>query len=294
MDRLPFQFGNAAGWPKTLAGVAKIAGVPLVTHIRAGSFAVQPRSERGGGTDFDVLEDGTASNNRNLPNGGIDDVYVLGRAMVNIAHNAGKRLIISGAPFSAEDDGLLAKAALAIGADGYESCRSCPNTEASIICFDHGFMAECDAAVDYEIGLELPWWRKVSPYVNPRDREIEAEQTFRCTARGIVSCNTFPGARLRRDGKPIITARGANGLGGMSGEGLRYVAQINIEHFCELLRGMRKEVIGVGGISRAEHVEWCLSVGCAGVQVAAALFKSEDPKVLQQLAEDWVFKYQMI
>ncbi len=292
MNRLPFQFGNAAGWPKTVAGVAKLARVPLVTHIRAGSFTVRPREERGGGTDFDVLEDGTASNNRNLPNGGIDDVYVLGRAMVRVAHGARKRLIISGAPFSAKDDGLLAKAALEIGADGYESGRSCPNTEASIISYDHGFMAECDAAVDETIGLRLDWWRKVSPYANPHDREIEAEQTFRCTARGIVSCNTFPGARLRRNGKPIITATGANGLGGMSGEGLRYIAQVNIEHFCELL-GKGKDVIGVGGISRAEHIEWCLSVGCTGVQVGAALFKSEDPKVLQQLAEDWVFKYQM-
>ncbi len=291
MDTLPFEFGNSAGWPKTLAGVAKLAAVPLVTHIRAGSYTVKPRPERGGGTDFDMLDDGTASNNRNLPNGGIEDIYVLGPAMVNIAHNAGKRLIISGAPFSAQDDALLAKAALEVGADGYESCRSCPNMEASIICYDHGFMAECDAAVDAVIGMRLRWRRKVSPYVNPKDREIQAEQTCRSTACGIVSVNSFPGARLRRDGRPIITAKGTSGLGGMSGEGLRYVARINIEHFCDLLWGTGKNVIGVGAVSRADHVNEYLRLGCAGILVGAALFKSEDPHVLQHIGEDWIFMH---
>ena len=286
MDRLPFEFSNASGWPKTPQSVAKLAAVPLTTRIHVGGFTVKPREERGGGTDFDVLEDGTGANNRSLPNGGIPFLRVHGREMAQIAHDAGKELIMSGAPFSPEEDGILAEWAFRIGADGYVSSRSCPNTDCDIISYNHELMEACDEKVAEAIG-DRSWWRKLSPYANPKDREIEAELTFKSTARGVVACNTFPGVRLRRVGKPVITATGTNGLGGMSGTAFKIFAHANAEHFCELLNPLGLEVIGVGGIRSIQDIGDYLRVGCAGVKVGTALFKSEDPHVLQHLGEDW-------
>ncbi|MDO8408009.1 MAG: hypothetical protein Q7S95_02110 [bacterium] len=289
MDRLPFGFSNASGWPKNPKGVAKLAAVSVTTRILAGAFTVEAREERGGGTDFAVLDDGTASNNRRLPNGGIPYLRAHGREMVQIAHDAGKELIMSGAPFSPEEDGILAEWAFMIGADGYESDRSCGNA-GDIIAGNHELMEACDEAVAKAIG-DRPWWRKLPPYFNPKDREIEADLTRRSTARGVVACNAFPGVRLRRDGKPIITATGTNGLGAMSGTGLKLIAHANAEHFCELLNPFGLEVIGVGGIRTIDDMQDYLLVGCIGVQVGAALFKSEDPRVLQHLGEDWMLMY---
>lgn len=290
MDRLPFDFMNAAGWAKTRTQVRKLAEVPLLTHIVIGSFTVEPRSERGGGTDFDVLDDGTASNNRGLPNSGLRFLEIMGPAMANIAHDAGKKFVVSGAPFSPKEDALLAMAACAIGADAYESNRGCPNTDADIISYNHELMAECDRAVDQAIGMRLPWRRKVSPYTNPKDRNIEAELTRSCSACGIVACNTLPRARLRRNGEPIITAKDTNGLGGLSGTGIKHLSLANAEHFSELFveAGVKSDVIGSGGIGSWRDVDDYLMAGCSGVQVGAAFFKNEDPRVLQRIVEDWL------
>lgn len=290
MGRLPFEFSNASGWPKTPEGVAKLAAVSLTTRIHIGGFTVEPRLERGGGTDFDVLEDGTGANNRKLPNGGIPFLRAHGREMAQTAHDAGKELIMSGAPASPKEDGILAEWAFRIGADGYVSSRSCPNTDCDIISYNHELMEAHDEAVAKAIG-DRSWWRKLSPYANPKDREKEAELTRKSTARGVVACNSFPGVRLRRAGKPIITATGTNGLGGMSGTGAKYVALANAEHFCELLNPFGLEVIGVGGIRTIQDIEDYLRVGCIGVKVGTELFRSEDPRVLQHLGEDWVLMY---
>lgn len=291
MEQLPFRFSNSAGWPKTPEGVTKLVKCPLTTHVVIGSFTVKARKERGGGTDFDVLDDGTASNNRNLPNGGIEDLLRHGPEMVRLIHEAGKQAVVSGAPFTPVQDAALAIAACDIGADEYESNRTCPNTESSIIAFIHELMVEHDRAVDEAIGGKITWRRKIGPYVNPSDRETQASQTVESTAAGIVACNTFPRARLRRGGKPIITATGTVGLGGLSGEAFRIISQINVEHFCELLQGTGKDVTGVGGINRIVHIEEYRQLGCVGVQVGAALFKDEDPAVLQRLGEDWAQAY---
>lgn len=52
-----------------------------------------------------------------------------------------------------------------------------------------------------------------------------------------------------------------------------------------------KDVSGVGAVSRAEYINEYLLLGCMGVQVGVALFKSEDPHVLQRLGEDWANMY---
>jgi dihydroorotate dehydrogenase len=290
MERLPFGFMNAGGWIKTPALVRKIVSVPLTSHVILGSFTVQYRPERTGGTTFDVLDDGTASNNLSLPNGGIPFLKQRGKEMVQIAHDAGKKVILNGAPFSPEDDAALATTAFEIGADIYESNRGCPNTEHTIISYDHLAMEMCDEAVKRAIG-DLPWLRKVSPYVNPADIQTEIALTIKSTAWGVTATNTVPNTRLRREGKPIITADGTNGLGGMSGTGLYHLALMNAEHFCIGLRREGKTVFGVGGVSNAQKAHSFYEVGCTAIQVAAALFKSEDPHALQSIGQEWAFAH---
>ena len=141
----------------------------------------------------------------------------------------------------------------------------------------YGAKRECDEAVAKAIG-DRSWWRKLPPYFNPKDREIEAELTKKSTARGIVACNTF-------------MATGTNGRGAMSGTALKLIALANAEHLVELLEPYGLDVSGVGGIGTIQDIEDYLRVGCAGVKVGTALFKSEDPRVLQHLGEDWVLVY---
>jgi dihydroorotate dehydrogenase len=291
MDTVAFYFMNAAGWVKTPAIVREIAVVPLTTHIVMGSFTVEPRPGRTGGTAFAVLPDGTASNNLSLPNGGIPFLKQHGAEMVKIAHDAGKKAVISGAPFTPVEDRLLAETVFEIGADIYESNRGCPNTGSEPIAYNHDLMEEFDKQVEWGI-RDLSWWRKVSPYANPRSWEIEAKLTWKSSAEAVVATNTLPNYRLCEENRrPIITAEGTEGLGGMSGTSLKPIALNNAEHFCELLKSCGKKVIGVGGVSTAEDIQDYLAVGCAGVQVGAALFASEDPGVLQKMAEAWLQRY---
>lgn len=290
MDRLPFFFMPSAGWIKTPKLVREIVAVPLITHVVMGSFTVQKRDPRGGGTDFDVLRDGAASNNLGLPNGGVPYLKTHGREMVRIAHDHGKEVIFSGAPFSPEDDDILATIAFAIGADSYESNRGCPNTEAEIISYDLEMMQNCNEAVAQAIGSD-PWRVKISPYVNPRERERHANLIIKSTACGAVAANTIPSGRLRRDGKPIITANGTNGLGGISGTAIKYLNLVNAEHFSELLAPHGKNVIGAGGISDGDDLNDYILAGCAGGQVGAALFQHEEPGVLDRIAKEWAFRH---
>jgi dihydroorotate dehydrogenase (fumarate) len=291
MDELPFQFMNAAGWAKTVEHVKILSRVPSLTHIVVGSFTIEPREGNTGGTNFYPLEDGTTINALGLPNGGVPYLKLHGREMSTIAHNAGKRLVVSGAWFAPKDVDILANVAFAMGADVFERNDGCPNvfdggTQKEIPAFNLDLMTAANERVRALAG-EMSVWVKLSPYTNPRDREKVAELYRKSAVEALVTVNTIPNVRLRRpNGSLCITAQNTKGLGGVAGTTIRPLALANAEHFCELLE-RHCCVIGVGGISEGVHVEAYRRAGCRGVQIASAFFAAEDPQTLQRIANEW-------
>lgn len=294
MSELPFYFMNAAGWAKTVEQVQVLAGVPNLTHIVAGSFTVEPREGNVGGTNFACLEDGTTINALGLPNGGIPYLKENGKLMARIAHHAGKKLVISGAWFSPKEAAMLAETAFEIGADLFERNDGCPNVfdggkRKEVASYNTGLMYEANEAVLDAVGYNKPIWVKLSPYETRKEREAVASLYSQSLIQALVTINTRPGRLLMSDGTPYITAKNTDGNGGIGGTSVRQLAQENAEHFCDLLP--RKHIIGVGGISNAKDVDDRFLAGCTGIQIASSFFKSEDPKVLQNIGNDWASKY---
>ncbi len=280
----------AAGWAKTTEQVRVLTGVPQVTHIVIGSYTVQPREGNTGGETFAVLRDGTSVNARGLPNRGVPYLRAHGREMAQIAHDAGKQLVVSGAWFTPTEAGVLAATAFEIGADVYEDNCGCPNVweggkQKAIPSFDLDLMGEADWVILRATGSGSVIWKKLSPYTNPEERVRVAAYLSEREPNGVVCCNTLPNARLRgEDGKPLITAEGTSGLGGMGGTALFLLALTNAEHFRELLPN-NIDVIGCGGIRSGMDVRDYRLIGCVGVQVGTAFFQKESAAALQSIGE---------
>ncbi len=294
MDKLPFLYMNAAGWAKSVEQIRILAGVPNLTHIVAGSFTVNYREGNTGGTNFVCLDDGTTINALGLPNGGIPYLKSHGKVMTKIVHDAGKKLVVSGAWFSPEEAGILAETSFEIGADYFERNDGCPNVfddgkRKEIASYNLELMHEANEAVLYAVGYNEPVWVKLSPYESREEREKVAKLYSESIVRAIVTCNTRPGRLLKSDRTPYITAKGTDGNGGIGGTSIKQSAEENARHFCRLLP--KKWIIGVGGIANARDMEERLVVGCAGIQIASAFFWSENPKVLQDLGNEWANEY---
>lgn len=293
MDKLPFLYMNAAGWAKTVEQVRILAGVPNLTHIVAGSFTVKYREGNIGGTNFACLDDGTTINALGLPNGGIPYLEMYGKVMAEIAHDAGKKLVISGAWFTPEEAAILAEVAFENGADVFERNDGCPNVfkdgqRKEIPSYHPDLMREANSVMFRAIGHE-PVWVKISPHKFVRSVAETAELYAQIRVEAIVGTNTEPGRLLKPDGTPYITAKGTDGQGGVGGAALKRLALGNAAHYSRLLPN--KKVIGVGGIRSGDDLDDYLQVGCAGVQIASAFFWTEDPKVLQNIGNDWAEKY---
>lgn len=295
MPALSFDYMNAAGWAKTPEQVLRLAKIPLITHIVIGSFTVPPREGNQGGTTFVVLPDGTGGNAVGLRNKGRIFLKTEGPEMVRVAHDAGKKLVVSGAWFQPEELGQLAETACEIGADIFESNDGCPNVwdggkQKAIPSYDLELMSAADFHVRH-LRNDIVLWKKLSPYVNPQERAAVAHYLSTDDIyAGVTTSNTLPNVRLRQVYEPVITAEGTNGLCGVSGTGLKLLALANAENFRELLPPHMK-VIGVGGIRSRGDIEDYLRVGCAGVQVGTVCFLDDKVEELQRIGVEWLSHY---
>jgi dihydroorotate dehydrogenase (NAD+) catalytic subunit len=167
---------------------------------------------------------------------------------------------------------------------------SCPNVEDRRHMFGHsceGTKAVISSVVGALRGSELPMWAKLSP--NVTDITTIAGAAIEAGASALTLTNTVMGLVIDVETrKPVL----GNGGGGMSGPAIRPVA-VRAVYDC------RKAfptipIIGVGGITRGEHVVEFMMAGANAVQIGTASFY--DPgagvRILRDL-KDWCRRHSM-
>jgi dihydroorotate dehydrogenase (NAD+) catalytic subunit len=158
------------------------------------------------------------------------------------------------------------------GHAGYEINLSCPNTGAGGVEFGADRDAVAAVIAGCRRATRRPLFAKLSPIL-PSIPTI-ARAAIDAGADGITLVNTIPGTAY--DG---AEPRLGNGFGGVSGPALRAVGLLAVSRTTAALPGV--PIIGVGGVSCAEHVREYLRAGAALVAVGTAALA--DPRLPERL-----------
>lgn len=163
------------------------------------------------------------------------------------------------------------------GVTAYELNLSCPNTSAGGIEFG----ADAEAVRRIVAGCARVTGRPLLAKLSPALPDIPglAAVAIDAGAAGITVVNTMPG--LLYEGRE---PRLGNGNGGVSGPALLPVGLLATARVRRRLPGV--PIIGVGGISRIEHVRQYLDAGADLVAVGTAGLA--DPRLPGRLARQWV------
>jgi len=294
---------NAAGTGKSLEDVAELAR-SATAAVMVGSITVAPRAGNSGATYHSGA--GFSLNALGLPNRGLGYYREHLRAMANLAHDAGKPLVLSIAGFSVDDYAQVAAATAPTGVDLLELNLACPNvwdggSQKRIACFDPGQTAAICAAVDETLraaGAPIPYGVKISPFSDPEALAGLAEVLGKLTTgehaslgngrRGgpgyVCATNTFPNALAFDDaGRPAIGVE----LAGFAGPALRPVALGQVRQLRRLLPASIA-IVGAGGVTTGRDVADFLRAGAQAVQVATAYWNRDgDAAVFGEIAADW-------
>ena len=145
---------------------------------------------------------------------------------------------------------------------------SCPNLESRGDMFAHD-PNSCEAAISASLISGLPTWAKLSP--NVTDIVSIAKAAMGAGAEALTLTNTLFGMVINPQTlRPVL----GNGGGGLSGPSIRPVAVRAVYDVYQSLGPV--PIIGVGGITKAEHAVEFLAAGASAVQVGSAHFA--DPK----------------
>ena len=163
---------------------------------------------------------------------------------------------------------------------------SCPNLESRGDMFAHD-PNSCEAAISASLISGLPTWAKLSP--NVTDIVSIAKAAMGAGAEALTLTNTLFGMVINPQTlRPVL----GNGGGGLSGPSIRPVAVRAVYDVYQSLGPV--PIIGVGGITKAEHAVEFLAAGASAVQVGSAHFA--DPKaslrVLRGL-QKWCRKHEV-
>ena len=163
---------------------------------------------------------------------------------------------------------------------------SCPNLESRGDMFAHD-PNSCEAAISASLISGLPTWAKLSP--NVTDIVSIAKAAMGAGAEALTLTNTLFGMVIDPQTlRPVL----GNGGGGLSGPSIRPVAVRAVYDVYQSLGPV--PIIGVGGITKAEHAVEFLAAGASAVQVGSAHFA--DPKaslrVLRGL-QKWCRKHEV-
>lgn len=251
--------------------LATNAGAALIGSItpKERSGNEEPRWFPGDGLPF-------ALNSFGMPNGGCEwyQEHLLG--MVEQSHKAGKPFFLSVAGFGVADYVEMAKLAKESHVDVVEFNFGCPNTSEEgrpnpIFSFDPEITEQICKEV--EVVLEgLPYTIKLSPYSNPAELERMAAMIAKTKAVGVVTTNTFPQSYWQdENGNPVLAPN--DGFAGLSGEAMLTIGLGQVKQFRKHLPE-DKAVIGVGGITKAEHVAQYRHAGALLVQVATHIVRN--------------------
>ena len=265
---------GTAGYGRELDDVVELEALGgLVTKavsLEARAGAPRPRV-----TDFD----GGMINAVGLANPGVDVVKAehlpwLARSL----HRA--RVLVNVVGCVAEDFGdVVARLDDATGFQAYELNVSCPNTRAGGLEFGADAAALAVVVRRARAATRRPLFVKLSPTL--QDIGAAAKCAVDAGADGITVINSIPGLVIdletRRPGLGF-------GSGGVSGPGLLPVGLLAT---VKVRRAVVVPIIGVGGVSRAEHVLQYLVAGASLVAIGTA--QLVDPRasgrIVRELAQ---------
>lgn len=271
----PYMIG--AGVCKNPAGTANwLKVVPTVS----GSYTKDARAGNGGAvlhpeTIEEFLKRGYGLNAYGMPNMGFAAAAGELRSV-----ESEQPMIVSVAGFSVNEyvEGVRIFGALENVA-AIELNFGCPNTQGehgTIMSFDPDMIGRVVHRV-MQLDLSIPIWIKLSPYSNPQDLERVAKMCNDFAGKGsfciaIVTCNTLPSAYA---GENAITAQG--GFAGLSGPALKPIALGQVKQFRQHLSPLI-DVIGVGGVTKADDIVDFLDAGAKAVQITSLAHWAGGPR----------------
>ena len=150
---------------------------------------------------------------------------------------------------------------------------SCPNLEERGEMFSHA-PDTCRSAIEASLIAGLPLWAKLSP--NVTDIVPIAQAALDGGAEALTLTNTVFGMVIDPETRrPVL----GNGGGGLSGPAMRPVALRSVFDVYAALGPV--PIVGVGGVTAAEHVVEFMAAGASAVQVGTAHFA--DPKASKKI-----------
>ena len=150
---------------------------------------------------------------------------------------------------------------------------SCPNLEGRGEMFAHSSELT-RLAIRASAEANLPIWAKLSP--NVTDISKIAFAAIESGAEALTLSNTLMGMVIETSTRrPVL----GNGGGGVSGPGVRPVAVRSVYEMREKLADF--PIIGVGGISKPEHVIEFIAAGANAIQIGTAHFA--DPRASKKV-----------
>ena len=267
---------NGGGTCKSLERVKELARTNADTIVY-GSVTYEPRT-RNAGTVF-YKSSRFSQNSIGMDNEGGEHHRKTLPEMVAIAHDAGKRFILSVAGDTPDEYAILTEIGDEAGADIVEQNWGCPNkwhgaVQGQIPSYDLNLAQEILARTEERIGY-APLFRlfvKVS-WLDPFSIRRFAAEVFPLFAsvRGVVAINTIANT-LSYDnfGHARITPGG--GLAGFAGPAILPIGLGQVRQWRDALPP-HIAVIGCGGITEARDlIDYIDRAGASAVQVASAIF----------------------
>jgi dihydroorotate dehydrogenase (NAD+) catalytic subunit len=163
---------------------------------------------------------------------------------------------------------------------------SCPNVEDRRRMFAHSCSATTEV-LEATAACGRPRWAKLSP--NVTDLTEIAAAARQGGAEAVTLINTVMGMAIDPETR---TYRLGNGGGGLSGPAVHPVAVRAVHDVHQAHPDL--PIVGVGGVSRAEHAVELLLAGASAVQVGTATFR--DPKAPALVArglEQWCRRHRV-
>jgi dihydroorotate dehydrogenase len=175
----------------------------------------------------------------------------------------------------AEDFAQCARWAVESGADCVEANFSCPNVGSADGQLYHQPAAAGHVAAQLRKAAGAkPLLIKIG-HITHEQSATELCKAVGPHVNGLVMVNCITAKVVDGRGVPIFEGNGR----GIAGESIRQSAVEQVELFARVLRqhALRLKLVGVGGISSAEHVRAHLDAGAHAVQLATAAML--DPQV---------------
>lgn len=280
IDIYPRIMNGACSVAKTIDDVTALAATSIGS-VLVGSITVLPRE--GNPEPRWHTGDGYAINSFGMPNQGLEFYRDNLPRMIQIAHDAGKKLTLSVAGFNTDEYVQLARMADDVQVDYLELNLGCPNIsidgkQKPIASFDTEYIRDIITSV--KSVTDLPLLIKVSPYSNPGELKKVAELLSTLDIAAVVTTNTFPNSyESDENGQPVI----ASTYGGLSGPAIRAIGVGQVKQFRDALPP-EIAVIGVGGIESSADVQQYRNAGASVVQ-AATLIVRDGHAALNNLTE---------